>query len=162
MQSIKSIIFAALAVSTLQTNAANWAGIINSAEVYKALASGDLETINGQIEKLQSTATDLKDAYEGALLMKKSGLMKAPAKEKISVFKSGKQKLEAAIAKNPDNAEYRFLRYIIQENAPKVVKYNKDLKEDAELIRSAFKNLPASLQQVITDYSKKSKGLKLT
>lgn len=162
MQAIKSTFFALLLFSTIPGKASSWNSLINTAEIYKALASGNLETINGQIEKLQSNSTDLKEAYEGALLMKKSGLMKAPAKEKISVFKSGKQKLEAVIAKDPDNAEYRFLRYIIQENAPKVVKYNKDLKEDAELIKSEFKNLPTSLQQVITDYSKKSKGLKLT
>jgi hypothetical protein len=162
MQTIKTFIFAILLFSASPVKATSWFNIINTSEVYKALASGSLESINGQIEKLQSSTSDLAEAYEGALLMKKSGLMKAPAKEKIAVFKSGKQKLESVIARDPNNVEYHFLRLIIQENAPKIVKYNKDVKEDAALIKSEFKNLPANLQQVITDYSKKSKGLKLT
>jgi hypothetical protein len=100
-----------------------------------------------------------KEAYEGALLMKKAGLV-ANAKEKLSLFKSGRSKLESAISKNTDNTEYRFLRVVIQEHAPRIVKYKNELEEDAKLIRNNFKNLSAFLQQVINDYSKKSTVLK--
>jgi hypothetical protein len=93
------------------------------------------------------------------LLMKKAGMMAKP-KDKISFFKSGRTKLEAAIAAEKDNVEYRFLRLIMQEHAPKIVKYRNELEEDSKLIKTNFNKLSAQLQQLITDYSKKSKVLK--
>ena len=65
-----------------------------------------------------------------------------------------------SISKDAKNAEYRFLRIIIQEHAPKIVKYRNELEADSRLILDNYKNLPQFLQQVITDYSKKSKVLK--
>lgn len=130
-------------------------------EIYKALSSNNIEAIQIQIEKVQQSSLENKQAYEGALLMKKSGLMKGPAKQKLSVFKSGRTKLEESISKDSQNAEFRFLRLIIQENAPKVVKYHQDISEDVEMIKDQFKNLAPALRQVITDYSKHSKALKI-
>ena len=90
--------------------------------------------------------------------MKKAGLL-SKAKEKLSTFKSGRQKLEAAISREPGNAEFRFLRLIIQENAPKIVKYKTSINEDGMIVRTSFKKLPPVVQQAIRDYSKKSKTL---
>ncbi|HMH32644.1 MAG TPA: hypothetical protein VK543_06415, partial [Puia sp.] len=59
-----------------------------------------------------------------------------------------------------ENAEYRLLRLMVQENAPTVLGYKNDIKADSEYIRKSFKNLPEDIQQVIVDYSKKSKILK--
>lgn len=128
---------------------------------YHAIASDNLDQINAQLAQLKTGSLAEKDAYEGALLMKKSGLIKGPAKEKLSLFKSGRAKLEAAISKDAVNVEYRFLRYIIQENAPKIVKYKSEMEVDANLIRTNFKSLPELLQKFILDYSKKSKALKI-
>jgi len=131
------------------------------AEVYKALKSDNLENIQIQLDKLPQSALENKQAYEGALMMKKSGLLKGSAKQKLAVFKSGKTKLEESISKYPDNAEFRFLRLIIQENAPKVVKYNRNIDEDVEMIKKQYNHFPSYLQQIITDFSKNSKDLKL-
>lgn len=131
------------------------------AELYKALSSDNMEAIQIQIEKVQQSSLENKEAYEGALLMKKSGLLKGHAKQKLSIFKSGKTKLESSIIKEPKNAEFRFLRLIIQENAPKLVKYNQDIKEDVEMIKEHYKKFPTYLQQIIADYSKTSNDLKI-
>ena len=128
-------------------------------EFYTALASDKLEDINTQLTVVKGSSITEKEAYEGVLLMKKSGLVNS-AKEKLSLFKAGRAKLEACISKDNGNAEYRFLRVIIQEHAPKIVKYRNELEQDSQLIRANFKNLPQFLQQVINDYSKKSKALK--
>ena len=131
----------------------------DKAEFYAAMASDKLEDINTELTAVRASSIVEKDAYEGALLMKKSGLV-GNAKEKLSLFRSGRAKLEACISKDNNNAEYRFLRVMIQEHAPKIVKYRDELDQDSQLIRASFKNLPQFLQQVINDYSKKSKVLK--
>lgn len=127
--------------------------------VYAAMASPDVETIDRVLSELKLSSIPEKSAYEGALLMKKSGLL-TKAKEKLSLFKSGRTKLEAAIKNDEGNIEYHFLRMIIQENAPKIVKYKNNLADDRDLIRSSFKKLDPVVQQVVKDYSKKSKFLK--
>jgi len=128
-------------------------------KLYSVLARNDMDAINALLTELQSSAIPEKNAYEGALLMKKAGLA-GKAKEKLNLFKSGRAKLEAAIKTEEANVEYHFLRLIIQEHAPKVVKYKSDLKNDAQLIRNSFKKLSPVVQQAIKDYSKNSIILK--
>jgi hypothetical protein len=91
--------------------------------------------------------------------MKKAGLV-AKAGEKISLFKAGRVKLEAAIKKDKGNAEFSFLRLIIQEHAPKIVEYRDNIDTDVSTIRSNFKTLAPVVQRAINDYTKKSKVLK--
>jgi hypothetical protein len=126
---------------------------------YTILESGKVADIDAQITMVKKLVLPEKEAYEGVLLMKKSGMMAKP-KDKLSVFKMGRLKLEAAITSDNNNIEYRFLRLIIQEHAPKIVKYQNALNEDSKLIRNNFKNLSPFLKETITDYSKKSKVLK--
>ena len=126
---------------------------------YAAMASSNIEEIDAQIAQVKNSTLTEKEAFEGALLMKKSGLVKKPA-EKLRLFKNGRSKLEASIARDKENTEYRFLRLIIQEHAPNIVKYRGELENDSQFIRSNFKNLPPVVQQAIIDYTKKSGVLK--
>lgn len=126
---------------------------------YSAMAASDINLINNQLSVLKASSINEKDAYEGALLMKKAGLV-TRAQEKLSLFKQGRLKLEAAIKKDKDNAEFSFLRLIIQEHAPKIVDYRNNIVTDSALIRLHFKTLSPIIQQAINDYSKKSKVLK--
>jgi hypothetical protein len=133
--------------------------VFDKSAFYSAMASDDMEVVNSQLAAIRSSAINEKEAYEGALLMKKAGLV-AKAKEKISLFKAGRIKLEAAIKKDKGNAEFSFLRLIIQEHAPKIVEYRNNIDTDVSIIRSNFKTLHPVVQQAINDYSKKSKVLK--
>ena len=144
--------------SILQANSQN-TGIEKSA-FYTALASGNKTEIEAQLTIVKESAVTEKNAYEGTLLMKKAQLVSKP-KDKLKLFKTGRSKLESSISSNKENTEYRFLRLIIQEHAPKIVKYRKDLEEDSRLIRSNYKSLSSELQQIISDYSKKSNILKI-
>lgn len=139
--------------------AVNKYSYIDKVELYAAMASNNLNDIDKQLAQIKQSVFTEKDAYEGALLMKKSGLV-GNTKEKLTLFKNGRQKLESSIKNDTRNVEYRFLRIIIQEHAPKIVKYRNELDEDSQLVISNYKSLPQFLQQVITDYSKKSKVLK--
>lgn len=131
----------------------------DKAVFYSVMASENLEEINAQLIVLKGASFNEKEAYEGALMMKKAGLV-GKAKEKLSLFKTGRLKLEGAIKKEAGNTEYYFLRLIIQEHAPKVANYRDDLENDSLLIRTNYKSLSPVVQQAISDYSKKSRVLK--
>ncbi len=126
---------------------------------YAAMASSDLDEIDAQFLAVKGSSFAEKEAYEGALMMKKSGML-TRAKDKLSLFKAGRLKLEASITKDKENAEFRFLRIIIQEHAPKIVNYRSELEKDSQLIRANYKSLPPIVQQAIADYSKRSSVLK--
>ncbi len=142
-----------------QSNAQS--SIINKPDFYKALESGNIAAIDEQLNKVKAAPSSETTAYEGTLLMKKAQLV-SKSKEKLDLFKSGRSKLESCISKYNENTEFRFLRLIIQENAPKVVKYNANLGEDSGQIQANFTSLTPHLQQVILDYSRKSNILKLS
>ena len=120
------------------------------------IASKDLNAINSEIDVVQKSEEKQKEAFEGALMMKRAGLLSGPAK-KLKEFKAGRIKLEGAIDKDQKNPELKFLRLIIQENAPGILGYNKELEEDHKYVVANFKTLPEATQKAIRDYSKTSK-----
>jgi hypothetical protein len=130
----------------------------DKAAYYKVIKDGSIDDIDKEITALDNIPATEKDAFTGTLLMKKAGLVKRP-KEKIELFKSGRIKLETALAADNSNTEYHFLRLIIQEHAPKITKYRAQLKEDSDLIKKNYNSLPAALQETIKDYSKTSNTL---
>ena len=133
---------------------------LNRAAFYKAMQEDNKELVNAQLTQLKSAPADARNAFLGAMTMKKAALGGSPT-TKLSLFKQGHKMLEAAILKDPNNAEFRFLRLMIQENAPGFLGYKSDEQKDSEYIRKSYKSLPADVQSAITDYNKKSKLLKL-
>lgn len=127
-------------------------------EFYAVMKSGDLQAIDTEMEALNGAPEKDKEGYEGALLMKKAGLMKK-AKEKLKYFKEGRIKLETAIAANGDNIEFHFLRLAIEEHAPKIVKYHSDIPKDKELVVKHFNEQSPAVQHAILDYCNNSKVL---
>jgi hypothetical protein len=125
---------------------------------YSVMASGDLNRLNAELLSVESAVIPEKEAYEGALLMRKAGLVARPA-EKLKIFKTGRLKLESALLKDSTNGEYHFLRLTIQEHAPGIVKYSRDLEKDRHYIHANFKRLSPAVRQAIIEYSKHSKTL---
>ena len=125
---------------------------------YGVMKTGGVEEINEQITIVHATSLHEKEAYEGALLMKKAGLVQKP-KDKLHFFKSGCLKLETAIHSDSNNIEYHFLRFTIQEHAPKVVKYRGQLEKDRLIIQRSYRSLSSVVQEAVLDYSKTSKLL---
>ena len=124
---------------------------------YTALTGQNLNEINSELTEL--TAESGKEAFRGALLMKKAGMM-PQAKDKLHLFKTGHAQLEKAITGDSTNAEFRFLRLLIQEHAPALMNYHHDLKKDASYIRKNYNRLPAVVQNAVFNYSKTSTELK--
>ena len=126
---------------------------------YKAIASGNITIVDQQIALINKTNSNDKEAFEGALLMKKADLVK-PKGEKLKLFKEGRRKLETMIDKDSKNIEYRFLRLQIQEHAPGILGYKKNMDDDKKIIVSSYDSLPDALKQAILDYSKQSDIIK--
>ena len=147
---------------SLLTGVAEWSGPLlqdlDKANFYSVMASGKLREINEELALIASSSAKEKEAYEGALLMRKAGLP-IPPHEKLASFKTGYHKLEAALAKDSSNGEYHFLRLIIQEHVPKFVHYDKDRGMDSQDVYRAFRDLPPAVQKAILNYSKHSKLL---
>ncbi|MCF0042618.1 hypothetical protein [Dyadobacter fanqingshengii] len=126
---------------------------------YKALSSGEDAAIDEQLADLSKGKQSSRiNAYIGALTMKKAGLVKG-VKGKVKTFKKGAQLLEDEIKSNPANTEYRFLRLAIQEHAPGILKYNKQLDEDKEAVIAGFNKVDSDMKSVIANYAKDSKVL---
>ena len=133
----------------------------SKAEYFKIIAGSEasaMTALQSKIEKGLNGAE--KDAYTGALKMKQAETQKTP-KEKLGFFKEGKTLLESAIATHPKNAEYRFLRIMIQENAPKILKYHHNLKEDGIFVKEHYLSLSSEIKNAVIAYSKTSNNLKL-
>lgn len=134
-----------------------WAGL--NTTFYNALYSDSLERVESALEQLnKEKASTTVEAYKGGLTMKKSDYLKSAAK-KIETFKAGHKLLEAAIKKDPNNAEYRFIRLTIQEHAPKILKYNKNIEEDKVLILKGYGKMPSKTRAYVLDYAKQSNVL---
>ena len=59
---------------------------------------------------------------------------------KYSYFKDGTRLIEEAIEAAPDNAEFKYLRFMVQVNAPAFLDYNAELEGDYKFIHSAIRN----------------------
>jgi len=125
----------------------------DKAAFYEVMALGDVNAINNELDVVKG-----REGYEGALLMRKAGLVKKP-KDKLAFFKAGRIKLETALLADNENIEFHFLRLAIEEHAPKIVRYRKDIGKDKELLIKNFKNLSQAVQHAILDYCKNSKVL---
>jgi hypothetical protein len=59
---------------------------------------------------------------------------------KYNHFTEGKKLLEEAIASTPNEAEFRYLRFMIQLNAPSFLGYTDDVATDYAMIKHAIRN----------------------
>ena len=131
---------------------------IDKPAFFNAMSGSRSSSIDAQLNGLKNMPGTDNQAFEGAMLMRKAGILTIPAK-KLAMFKQGYKKLEGAISKNPNNAEYRFLRLIVQENAPRSLGYYKNINQDGRFVKDNYKSLPGGTQQAVISYSKKSNAL---
>jgi hypothetical protein len=131
---------------------------IDKAGFYSAMASGRLDSIDAELAVVAASTIKEKEAYQGALMMRKAGLLSHP-KDKLATFRSGATKLETCLAKDSGNPEYHFLRLMIQEHAPKIVHYDKEREKDSRDIIRSFPALSPILQKAILNYCPHSKLL---
>lgn len=144
-------------VSSLSFAQNNISGLDRTA-YYAALSSNNISAIEKQLKTISFSRQGEKEAFEGALKMKKAALIKGAA-DKLKEFKEGKEKLEKMIVRDSNNVEFRLLRLIIQEKAPKMLHYNQHTKEDHQFIITHFNSASDSVRKAILDYSRSSNFL---
>ena len=93
-----------------------------------------LDSLNYSLSNYKKT-NNLMSAYYGVNLILKSKYLKNPFK-KIEYFEKGREILENAIIKEPNNIELIFLRYTVQKKTPSILMYKKDIEEDYQFIKS--------------------------
>lgn len=129
---------------------------INKLDFYNTFKSDEKSVIEKGIKQIKEVnSSNLKNAYLGALVMKSAQFPSTP-KEKIAVFKEGKELLETAISKEPKNGEFRFLRLATQEKSPKVLKYNGNIEEDKKILLSTYNSLEFTVKKVVKKYAEES------
>lgn len=134
---------------------------VDRSEFYKAFSSKterELDEMISLLEKEESFSSTL--AYQGALYMKKADFVKG-VNNKIKTFKKGAHILEDQISKKPSNAEFRFLRLAVQEHAPKILKYNKNINEDKKAVIDGYKSFDPELKKIVKSYAASSAVLKI-
>jgi hypothetical protein len=119
---------------------------------YSALISESINQIESQLLHLGRFSHNDSLAFSGALKMKLAGLQTVPA-EKLKLFRRGRQQLEKAIADDSLNVEYRFLRLIIQENSPSIMRYKSDQEKDKAHILENYHKVDSYLRMEIKKYS---------
>lgn len=135
---------------------------IDKNEFYAILASNNVLELEKCLQNLEAQKPSSKNnAYKAVALMKRANFIK-DSKERLSYFSKGAKLLDAEINKNPANLEYRFLRLVVQERAPKFLKYNQYIQVDKKEIIKGYNNMDAFLQQKVTEFAKKSKVLTLS
>ena len=128
---------------------------------FETISNGTTKEVSSMLATLENmTQSNERDAYLGAIKMKRASQLTSLT-EKTKMFKSGKTLLEIAISLDHTNVEYRFLRLIIQENAPSVLGYSDCIAADAKKIKAGYKALPESVKNAVIAYAKTSDKLEL-
>lgn len=66
---------------------------------------------------------------------------------KLNTFKKGKNNIEEAIKKEPENVELRFIRLSVQKNAPSFLGYKSNIHEDVKFIKENRHQLGSDILQ---------------
>jgi len=135
---------------------------------------GDLETLRNAYSKANSSNESAKNfieiadkktssdpiitGYKAAADILEAKVTTEKNKRK-SFVKSGATSLESVIKANPNNVELRLIRMSVQENIPKIVGYNKNLKEDKTFILSNYSKQNSALKTYIRKFAMQSKTM---
>lgn len=126
-------------------------------EVFKCESIDSVDNLLRIYEEIENPEAEV-ILFKGALYIKKSGFLKS-LNEKLELFKIGREIVEKKIEEQPDNVEFRFVRLIIQDKVPAILRYHKNKEEDAEMVVKGISLLEKSVQEAIFDYAENSPSL---
>ena len=95
------------------------------------------------IKKYKNSKEVAISAFVVSLQMKQAKYKTFPW-SKLAVFNKEKKRLNALIETNPNNVHLRYVRLVIQENTPKILGYNKNIKEDKSFLKLMLKKKDSS------------------
>lgn len=89
----------------------------------------DEDKLEQIISSLAYIESPLTNGYKGICETMMAQYVYLPT-SKLRYFNSGKRKIEAAIRQSPDNGELRYIRLLVQLNAPAMLGYNAKINRD--------------------------------
>ncbi|MEX2590707.1 MAG: hypothetical protein WD334_10935 [Chitinophagales bacterium] len=127
--------------------------LISKAFKHESIADSLYQKLEGE-----NGAHNLLYGYRGAIEMS-FGKHHSNLIKKGRYFSSGKEILETAISKDPNNIELIFLRYTIQYNVPGFLGYKSNLEEDRAMLESAIDTMSlVGLRNSIKDFLKNNQA----
>ena len=111
-----------------------------------ATSEQEAEELYKSLEDINDTGDNTMVGYKAASLTLKAKYEKGLLNKK-SLFTQGAKLLEAVIKRDADNYEVRLLRMSIQENAPKITGYNKDIEEDKKFLIKHYDSQKQDLKE---------------
>lgn len=125
---------------------------VRQAYKYAAQSPEKVEAFYNSMKSVSKTDNVALVGYKGASIALKARSAKT-LKDKKDGFIAGVGFIEFAIETEPNNIELRFIRIGIQENTPKILKYNQAIETDKQFILKQFKFISSSnLKNHIRDY----------
>ena len=112
-------------------------------------AAKDLDKRASFVEAMESSNSlnaSFKEAYLGASLALLAECSYAPW-VKFGHFSDGTEMLDKAISSNPQMAEFRYLRFMIQVNAPAFLDYDNEVIQDYRKVTQAIASADAKNQR---------------
>ncbi|HFS67906.1 MAG TPA: hypothetical protein ENK67_06800 [Flavobacteriia bacterium] len=97
------------------------------------------------IKKYENSTKICVEAYVVAVKMRQAKYKWNPIK-KMAILNKYKNQLDSLIVQYPKNIHLRYVRLLIQEKAPKILGYNKNITEDKKILQIEMK------QKDSTDY----------
>ncbi|MEG2162816.1 hypothetical protein AB670_03974 [Chryseobacterium sp. MOF25P] len=106
----------------------------------------DKELCEKMIAELESAKTNSAThlAYLGGVQTIWANHVFSPI-SKLNSFKKGKENIEEAIRKEPNNTELRFIRLSVQKNAPSFLGYKSNVQEDTDFIKKRLREFDSEI-----------------
>ena len=122
-----------------------------------AVSESSIKAFQEKLDDVTLESNKVLVAYKGAsIVMYTKYIKKMP--EKKENFKEGVKWIESAVKSKPDNIEIRMIRLGVQENTPKIAKYNTDIQEDKKYIIAHYNDESGSMAAYIKNFILNSKS----
>lgn len=134
--------------------ATNEASLINLRKLYyqAAVSKTAASNLSVAVKDFNQNSSPVLYCYKGAAYMMEAKYAFNPI-TKLSRFHKGKSAIEWAIAKDPEQAEMRFIRFSMQTNLPSFLGYDDHIESDKlKLISSLAKINDEELKENIRVY----------
>lgn len=104
-----------------------------------------------QVKDISQSDKPVLVAYKGAGLMLLARYTKLS--ERRAKVKEAVNWIEKSVQREPDNPEIRLIRLSVQENLPKILRYNQHINEDRKFVKEALPKLTdEELKNMINGY----------
>ncbi|HWR93999.1 MAG TPA: hypothetical protein VN192_02225 [Flavobacterium sp.] len=122
-----------------------------------AVSESSIKKFQEKLSEVTMESNKVLVAYKGASTVMYTKYIKNVPEKKVN-FKEGVKWIEFAVKNKPENIEIRMIRLSIQENAPKVAKYNTHIQEDKKFVDEHYKEITGNLKEYIKNFILNSKS----